>query len=119
MEVDEVYAPTPVRSSLRACQFQRNTNFLRIDIPFNERTSYCSIKSPSSVSSSTSSLQDTEVSFSAFESGLEQEQSYEEIIKILSNNVDFEEVKTRSMIIPQPVARPNNPFYKNFEKEDE
>ena len=49
-----------------------------------------------------------------FENGIEQENFYEEINQILSNDFSFE-FGTQNFIMQNAVERPKNPFYKNFD----
>lgn len=120
MEMDQVCAPKPIRQKSNKFSNQSRSRILSIEIPTNQGcTSF--INSPTSSNSSSDSnttIQDSDISFSAFEYGIEQQQCYEEITSILSNNFQFDEFHTQRGN-NHYYQRPKNPFYKNFVKLDD
>lgn len=113
---NEVCAPRPVYSSSRQFRSNRSPSYLHIDIPsFQESKSEMS--SPSSLASNPSSNQDSNFSFSLYENGKDQDQFGEELMRALSNDLAWDNLKRSSFNTPQFIIRPKNSFYQNLEKE--
>lgn len=113
---DHVYAPKPIRSKINFNSYQRRT----FDMEINNNpkpTNFIQCTTPSINSSSdASTIIDNEITFSSFKNGIDQENFYEEIHQILSNDFPFD-FENENLVIPVVPQRPKNPFYKNLESE--
>lgn len=114
MESCEICAPKPIRKSSRPSYNNYSPLYLEIDIP-SIKKSKSEMSSPCSVTSSASALQESDISFSALDYGMEHDQFAEDLSKILNNEVAWDNFKRSSFNVPQFIQRPKNSFYQNFD----
>lgn len=113
---EQVYAPRPVRRTGR-CQCSHRRTF-DLEIQKDPKpVNFIQSTTPSSESSCSLTSQESEISYSSFEKDLQQENVYEEINKILSNDFLFD-FDNKFVVLPKAGKRPENPFYKNFSEKD-
>ena len=113
MDSDEVFAPKPVYRNKKAYKCQKYLNSMHIDIP---KTQSCnnSTYSPASTSSeSTFNLQESDISFSEFQNGLNHDHYYEEISQIFFNDFSYDDFQIKNAQSTLFIERPQNPFFKN------
>lgn len=115
---DELIAPKPVRSCKRPFRSNNTPAFLELDIP-SLKKSNSAMSSPSSMTSSTSTYQESETGQTGNEAQREQEQFEKELTKLLNDDFAFESFKRSSFIMPQFIQRPQNPYFENFESQNE
>ena len=116
MELQEnVIVPKLIRRSCKRPCSNRRTFDLEIEKDPKPKN-FIQNTTTSSVSSNSSSPE-VEISFASFEKDLEQENFYEEINKILTNDFLFD-FDSQNVKMPKVPKRPENPFFKNFKEEE-